>query len=199
MCPAGPAPCGPHGPHRAARTACDHCSLPRVIIARCRSLLDEEDANGMCVTTRFLRWRRSQLDVATNRVTAGARSTSAFRLRPTWHRAERAQSARDVVAGPHVGLLGVFADQRQQLRTFAPAHGLHGQVHFAALNLQRRILGQRRLHLSTQATLTCFEPLHLHDMKTVYRVRSERSNFLHSVFSDVVRFEGRVGKVAAES
>jgi hypothetical protein len=36
------------------------------------------------------------------------------------------------------------------------------------LNLQRRILGQRRLHLSRQATLTCFEELHLHDMGPVY-------------------------------
>lgn len=46
------------------------------------------------------------------------------------------------------------ADQRQQVRTFAPAQMLQGQVHLAALNLQRRILGQRRLHLSPQETFT---------------------------------------------
>ena len=76
--------------------------------------------------------------------------------------------------------------QRQQVRTFAPAQRLQGQVHFAALNLQRRILGQRRLHLSEQETLTCLVFLQ-HDMGTVYRPRSERSNFLHSVFFDGVR------------
>ena len=59
-------------------------------------------------------------------------------------------------------------DQRQQVRTLAPAQMLHGQVHFAALNLQRRILGQRRLHLSRQAVFTCLEDLHLHDMGSVY-------------------------------
>lgn len=68
-------------------------------------------------------------------------------------------------------------DQRQQVRTLAPAQMLHGQVHFAALNLQRRILGQRRRHLSTQAVFTCLEDLHLHDMGPVYGPRSERSNF----------------------
>lgn len=65
------------------------------------------------------------------------------------------------------------------------AQRLHGQVHLAALNLQRRIFGQRRLHFLTQGTLTCLDDLHLHDlhdMGLVYRSRSQRSNFLLSVF-----------------
>ena len=73
--------------------------------------------------------------------------------------------------------------QRQQVRTFAPAQRLQGQVHFAALNLQRRILGHRRLHFLRQETSTCLGDLQ-HDMGSVYRSRSERSNFLHSVFSE---------------
>ena len=91
----------------------------------------------------------------------------AFALSSNMAPSRSALSTHNVVAGPHVGLQA-FADQRQQVRTLAPAQGLHGQVHFAALNLQRRILGQRRLHLPRQATLTDLEPLHLHDMGPVY-------------------------------
>lgn len=50
---------------------------------------------------------------------------SASRLRPTWHRAERARSARDVVAGPHVGLQASSrsAAAGQDVRTGADAPG----------------------------------------------------------------------------
>lgn len=88
------------------------------------------------------------------------------------------------------------ADQRQQVRAFPPAQRLHGQVHFAALNLQRRILGQRRLHLSTQALLTCLEDLHLHDMGPVYGSRSETSNFLQSDFLERDGLDGECRKIA---
>ena len=65
-----------------------------------------------------------------------------------------------------------FAGQRWQVSTLPVAQRLHGQVHLAALNLQRRIFGQRRLHFLTQGTLTCLDTLHLHDlhdMEPVYR------------------------------
>ena len=61
------------------------------------------------------------------------------------------------------------------------AQKFHGHVHFAN-GLHRRILGQRRLHLMRQE-----QEWDLHDMGSVYRRRSERSNFWLSVFCSVAR------------
>ena len=51
------------------------------------------------------------------------------------------------------------------------AQKFHGHVNFAK-GLHRRILGQRRLHLRRQ-----LQEWDLHDMGSVYRSRSGRSNF----------------------
>ena len=85
--------------------------------------------------------------------------------------------------------------QRQQVRTFAPAQMLHGQVHLAARNLQRRILGHRRLHFLRQETFACLEDLQ-HDMKPVYRLRSQRSNFLQRRSENSVGVDGTFQKLA---
>ena len=97
----------PHEGFRSARRTVRAAGRPPALFVL---RFDNEEAGSMIVvafsaiTTQPIGRRSDYWHLMTALARDGGLPHASTRLRPTWHRAERAQSARDVVAGPHVGL-----------------------------------------------------------------------------------------------
>jgi hypothetical protein len=117
-------------------------------------LFDDEETESMAVAPRVL--ARATQPVRRRGDDRSRRTPSHARTAFVEHGTEPITArCRACYRGrPPCRASGVAADQRQQVSALPPAQRLHGQVHLACLNLQRRILGQRRLHFLRHVVVT---------------------------------------------